>query len=117
MPASANSKNPNGRTPYSAAASDTITFTGVPVSASMRPGVGAEHERHQQLSTATGRAARDHHDTGSSAATAPLTLISAVRPATSSIISTSSRGPAVPARAIELLARPGRDAGRVERPR
>ena len=52
--------------------------------------------------------------TGSSAATAPLTLIRAVSPATSSIIRTSSRVRLSPTRAMSCWPGPGRDAGGVE---
>ena len=52
--------------------------------------------------------------TGSSAATAPLTLISAVSRATSSIVSTSRRVRLCPARGDQMLARPGGHAGRFE---
>ena len=48
-PTQANSKKPNGAWPASTAASDTRTFTGVPVSASSEPACAGEHQRHQQL--------------------------------------------------------------------
>ena len=53
--------------------------------------------------------------TGKSAATEPLTLISAVSPATSSIIRTTTRARGCPRRRDQLLSRPGRHARRVER--
>ena len=83
-----------------------MTFTGVPVSASIEPawapntsGISScdgERPRRTAMTTMT----------GSSAATAPLTLIRAVRPATSSIIRTMQPGPAVADPGDELLARP-----------
>ena len=73
------------------AASETSTFTGVPVSASSEPacaektsGISScEELRFSRTAITT--------TTGSSAATAPLTLISAVSSATSAIVRTSSR--------------------------
>ena len=91
MPTSPNSKNPNSRPPAAAAASFTMTFTGVPVRASIDPawapntsGISScDGERPSRTAMTT--------MTGSSAATAPFTLIRAVSPATSSIIRTMSR--------------------------
>ncbi len=77
-PTSANSKKPNRPTPASSADSETITLTGDPVSASSEPAWAPKASgirscdgdmRSRTAITAT---------TGSSAATAPLTLISAV---------------------------------------
>ena len=79
-----------------------------------RPGVGAEHERDQQLRRRPPGRTAITTTTGSSAATAPLTLIRPSAPATSSIIRTSSRVRLVARPVDELLAGPRRHAGRVE---
>ena len=99
-PASANSKYPNWRAPASAAASLTMMFTGVPVSASIDPACA---EKASGISICDGdRAARvaTTTTTGMSAATAPLTLISAVSTATNRHTTVSSRPRSVPPRAI-----------------
>ena len=99
-PASPNSKKPNERPPASAAASLTMMFTGVPVSASIEPAwalnasgmsiwLGAIRARTATTTT-----------TGISAATAPFTLISAVSTATSNPTTTSSVVRFVPPRLI-----------------
>ncbi len=85
-PTSANSRNPKPPTPASSAASETITLTGVPVSASSDPACApkasgsssCDGERPVRTAITTA--------TGTSAATAPLTLISAVSSATSAIV-------------------------------
>ena len=89
-PTRPNSKKVNGRAPASAAASLTMMFTGVPVRASIEPAwaenasgisiwLGASPTRIATTTT-----------TGTSAATAPFTLIRAVRAATSRQTTTSS---------------------------
>ena len=99
-PTKANSKKPNPPTPASSAYSETITLTGEPVSASSEPAWAPKASgiriwdgdmRRRTAITAT---------TGRSAATAPLTLISAVSRATSSIIRTIRRARLSPARLI-----------------
>ena len=99
-PTSAKSKKPNRPTPASSPNSETITLTGEPVSASSEPAWAPKasgssswdgDSRSRTAITAT---------TGSRAATAPLTLISAVSTATSSIVSTISRVRLSPAFAI-----------------
>lgn len=82
MPARANSKNAKGRAPASSAALLTMMLTGVPVSASSEP---AWAEKASGMSIwEGGRSAlvATTTTTGMSAATAPLTLIRAVRTAT-----------------------------------
>ncbi len=98
-PTSANSKNPNGPPADSAANSEMMTLTGVPVSVSIEPAWAANASGSSNCDG--GRPMRTATTTaiGSSAATAPFTLISAVSPATSSITSSSTRvrlAPAVP---------------------
>ena len=102
-------------TPASTAASDTSTFTGVPVSASSDPACAGEHQRHEQLRR---RAAEpDRHARRRRAGgrrTAPLTLISAVRTPTSSMMRTSSRVAALVRLRDQELPGPRRHAGGVE---
>ena len=77
-----------------------MTFTGVPVSASIEPACAP---KTSGISSCDGeRPSRTPITTitGSSAATAPLTLMSAVRPATSSSIRTISRVRLSPTRAM-----------------
>ena len=90
-PASANSKNPKRPSPAAADASDTRTFTGDPVSASMEPELPAK---------ASGIASCDGDCPlriamatvmGRSAATEPLSVMSAVRTALIAIVNTSKR--------------------------
>ena len=100
MPTRANSANPNGPTPASSALSAKITFTGLPVSSSSDPALAANtigissRDGFSCCRTATITAI------GSSAATAPVRLIIAVRPAASSMVNTSSRRLLSPASAI-----------------
>ncbi len=100
MPATANEKNPNGGSPASVAASDTSTFTGVPVSASSDPECAANTSGISSCDGARPSRIAITTTTGSSAATAPLTLISAVSTATSVIMRTISRTRLCPAWAI-----------------
>ena len=86
MPAIANSANPNAPTPAFCAASEITTLTGLPVSSSRDPALPANasgissregcRERRMAITIVIGR----------SAATAPLSPMSAVRPAESSIV-------------------------------
>ena len=100
MPAIANEKKPNGGSPASVAASDTSTFTGVPVSASSDPQCAEKASGMSSCEGARPRRIAITTTTGSSAATAPLTLISAVSTATSDIMRTISRTRLCPAWAI-----------------
>ena len=98
MPTSVNSKKPNGRPPASTAASDTMMFTGVPVSASIEPACA---ENASGMSICDGGAptrTATTTTTGISAATAPLTLMSAVSTATSRQMVTSRPARLVPPR-------------------
>ena len=80
-----------------------------------RAGVGAEHQRHEQLATAPGPAGSPiTTTTGSSAATAPLTLMSAVSTADEEHHQHEQPRPARARPVDQLLARPRGDAGRVE---
>ena len=99
-PTSANAKKPNDPTPASPAASDTITFTGVPVSASSDPACAPKATGINSCDGDRPRRTAVTTATGTSAATAPLTLISIVRAATSSIVRTTSRVRLSPARAM-----------------
>ena len=100
MPTSANSKKPNAPTPASSAYPETITLTGEPVSASSEPACAPKASGIRSWDGDMRRRTAITATTGSSAATAPLTLISAVSTATSSIIRTISRVRLSPARAI-----------------
>ena len=77
-----------------------MTLTGVPVSASIEPACAAN--ANGSISFEGDRPRRTAMTTtiGTSAATAPFTLITAVSSATSSIVSTTSRVWLVPARAM-----------------
>ena len=101
-PTSANSKNPKRPTPASAAASDTITFTGVPVSASSEPACAPNASGSSNCDGDRLTRTAITTTTGTSAATAPLTLISAVSSATSAIVRTISRDRLSPADAISF---------------
>ena len=115
IPASANSKKPKPPRRPRSAASDTITFTGVPVSASIEPACAPNTSGISSCDGNRPVRTASTTTTGSSAATAPLTLMSAVIAATNSIVSTTSRVRSV-ARPIEqLLAGPCRHPGSVER--
>lgn len=97
-PARPNSKNVNGRAPASAAASLTMMLTGVPVRASKEPACA---EKASGISIWLGGIPTRTAATttiGMSAATAPLTLINAVSPATNRQMSNSSRTRDVPPR-------------------
>ncbi len=100
IPTSANSKKPNAPTPASFAASETITLTGDPVSASSDPAWAPNASGMR--SWEDGRPSRTERTTttGRSAATEPLTEMSAVRKATSRSISTIRRVRLSPTRAI-----------------
>ena len=114
MPTSANSKNPNVSTPAFFAEAFTITLTGVPVSVSIDPACAPNASGSS--SCEVGRPSRIASMTtiGISAATEPLTLISAVSAATSSIVSTISRVRLSPAGVDQALTGPDGHAGRVE---
>ena len=90
-PTSANSRNPNSPTPAISAASDTRTFTGVPVRASMEPACAAKTSGMRSCEEFRFSLTAITTTTGSSAATAPLTLISAVSSATRLIVRTRRR--------------------------
>ena len=90
-PTSANSKKPKAPTPASSAASETITLTGVPVSTSSEPACAAKATGSRSCDGERPSRSANNTVTGRSAATAPLTLISAVNPATSSMVRTTSR--------------------------
>ena len=113
-PTRPNSKNANGLAPASTAASLTMMFTGVPVRASSEP---AWAENANGMSIWDGGAptrVATTTTTRMSAATAPLTLISAVRSATRRQMVTIN-GVRLPAAAVDdLLADPRRHTGRVE---
>ena len=100
MPTSANSKKPNRPTPASSAYSETITLTGDPVSATSEPACAPNASGMRIWDGDMRRRTAITATTGSSAATAPFTLISAVSTATSSIIRTIRRVRLSPARAI-----------------
>lgn len=99
-PTRVNSKKPKGRPPASAAASLTRMLTGVPVRASSDPACAEKASGISiRLGVMPARTATTT-TTGISAATAPLTLISAVRTATSRQTTSSSLLRLVPPRAI-----------------
>ncbi len=100
MPTSVNSKNPKLVDPYSTAAFETSTLIGVPVSASMDPAWAPKTSGIRSFDVGMARRVAMTTTTGRSAATAPLTLTIAVRPATSSIIRMISRVRLVPARSM-----------------
>ena len=77
-----------------------ITWTGVPVSVSNDPACAKNTSGISSCDGARRSRTAITTTTGSRAATAPLTLMSAVSPATMSIISTSRRARPSPAQAI-----------------
>ena len=90
-PTRANSKKPKPSTPASTAASETSTFTGVPVSASMEPACAAKTMGISSCEALRLSRTAMTTTTGSSAATAPLRLISAVSSATRLMVRSSRR--------------------------
>ncbi len=96
-PTSANSKNPNVRAPTSAAASEMITFTGVPVSVRSDPACAANASGISRRDGAIRARTATTTTSGSSAATAPLMLMKAVMTATTSETTTVMRRRRVPA--------------------
>ncbi len=99
-PTRANSKNPNRPTPASSAASETITLTGDPVSARSEPACAPKASGSRSWDGDMRIRIAISATTGRSAATEPLTLIIAVRAATSSIVSTIIRARLSPDPAI-----------------
>ena len=73
------------------AASDTMMFTGDPVSANIEPACAAKASGISSREAGCRVRTAVTTTTGRSAATAPFTLINAVRAAHANIISTSSR--------------------------
>ena len=100
MPTSANSKNPKDSTPAFFAEAFTITLTGVPVRVSIDPACAPNASGSSSCEVGRPRRIASMTTIGISAATEPLTLISAVSAATSSIISTTSRVLLSPAASI-----------------
>ena len=100
IPTSANSKKPIAPTPASFAASETITLTGDPVSAISDPAWAPNARGMRSCEDGRPRRTESTTTTGRSAATEPLTEMSAVRKATSRSISTISRVRLSPTRAI-----------------
>lgn len=98
-PTIANSKNPNAPSPASTDASDTITFTGLPISTSSEPALPAYTVGISSRDGGCRVRIASTTTSGSSAATDPLRLISAVSAAHSSISATSSRAVPSPAAA------------------
>ena len=90
MPTSANSKKPKLPTPASSAAPDTITFTGDPVRTSSEPACAPNASGRSSCAGDRPRRIAVTTATGTNAATDPFGLISAVNPATSSIVKTSN---------------------------
>lgn len=84
-PVSANSKNPNGRVPASMPSSFTSRLTGEPSSVSSDPACAANANGTSTRAGACAVRTASTTATGTSAATAPLMLISAVTPATISM--------------------------------
>ena len=108
----------NSRTadrPASSEASSTSTFTGVPVSASIEPACAPNTSGIRSCDGGRFSRTAITTTTGSSAATAPLTLISAESTPTNSIISDDQPPPALPGAANQHLPGPGGDAGLLER--
>ncbi len=99
-PTSANSKYPKVPVPASYAASETSTFTGVPVRASWEPACAANAIGSRSCDVACRWRTAVTTTMGSRAATAPFTLMMAVRPAANSIVKTTSRRGLSPARAV-----------------
>ena len=91
MPAIANSKKLKPRNPAPTAALETSTLTGVPVRASIEPACAEKTSGISSCEGARFNRTAITTTTGSNAATAPLTLISAVSRATSSMVSVRSR--------------------------
>ena len=113
-PTRANSKKPKPPTPASEAASDTSTFTGVPVRASIEPAWAAKASGIS--SWLVGRRWRRASTTtiGSRAATAPLTLMIAVSERRQEHHRDEQPPPVAAGDGRQLLARPRRHARRVE---
>ncbi len=82
----ANSANPNAPTPAVRAASEITTLTGLPVSSSRDPALPAKASGINSREGWRDRRMAITMVIGSRAATAPLSPISAVRPAESSIV-------------------------------
>ena len=99
-PTAANSKKPNARPPFSAATSDTMMFTGVPVRSSIEPACAAKASGISSWEVWIPARAATTTTSGRSAATAPLTLMRAVSPATRRLRMTSRVTRRVPARAM-----------------
>ena len=98
MPTSVNSKKPNRPAPRPTAASETRTFTGVPVSANIEPAWAAKARGIRSCDGDSFSRTASTTTIGTSAATAPLTLMSAVSAATRSIVKTTRRRRLAPAR-------------------
>jgi hypothetical protein len=97
-PTRAKSKYPKRPAPASAAASETITLTGVPVSASIDPACAANTIGSSSRDGCCRMRVAAMTTTGRNAAIAPLTLMKAVATATASMIRISSRDRLSPAR-------------------
>ena len=96
-------------------ASETRTFTGVPVSASIEPAWAEKTSGIRSCEDFRLRRTAMTTTTGSSAATAPLTLISAVSSGHEAHRQEQKARPALLARAPDQeLAGPGGDAGHLE---
>ena len=96
----ANSKKPKPPRPAFSEMSETMTFTGVPVSASIEPACAENASGRSSFDAGVPSRTAISTTTGSSAATAPLTVISAVSPPHSSMSRTTRRVRLSPAPAI-----------------
>ena len=99
MPASANSKKPKRPTPASSAASETSTFTGLPVRANRAPAWAPNASGIRSCEVGSRTRIAITTTTGTSAATAPFTLMSAVASAQITMTDPTTRDRPVPARA------------------
>ena len=106
-----------GARPASSEASSTSTLTGVPVSASIEPECAPKTSGIRSCDGGRFSRTASTTTTGNSAATAPLTLISAERTPTNSIISTISRHRLSPGAADQHLPGPRRDGRSSRAPR
>ncbi len=93
----------------------TITFTGVPVSTSNEPACAANASGSRSCDGDRPRRTAITTTTGSNAATAPLTLISAVSSADQQHREHDEARPALAGTVDQLLAGPRGDSGRIER--
>ena len=102
IPILENSKKRNGARPASTAASDTSTFTGVPVSASIDPACAENTSGISSCDVGRPNRIAVTTTTGRRAATDPLTLISAVSSETISMRRRRRRVRLAPAPAIRI---------------